>query len=214
MNIEIRSARVDDAPFLAWVMLAATRSHNKYGVWEHYVGGSEEDCLLFLELLARTEKPHLFHYSTFIVAEADGKKAGALCAYDPKVLGMRAFAKALPEVIQKLGWSDDYQKAALERYGSFFACTPDNAEGAWIVENVAVRPEYRKKGVINLLLQEVLNRGRKNGFKLAQIGVIIDNTPARRAYEKQGFKFDREKRDASFEKIYGSPGIARLLLNL
>jgi len=98
MNVEIRSATVDDAAFLAWVMLAATRSHNKYGAWEHYVGGTEEDCLAFLRLIATTQKPHLFHYSTFIVAEVDGQKAGALSGYDPKVLGMRSFAKAMPEV--------------------------------------------------------------------------------------------------------------------
>jgi GNAT superfamily N-acetyltransferase len=214
MNIDIRSAKFDDAPFLAWVMLTAARSHNKYGTWDHYVGGTEEDCLSFLRLIATTQKPHLFHYSTFIVAEVNGQKAGALSGYDPKVLGLRAYTQAVPEVIEKLGWTEDYQKAALERYMPFMTCFPDNAEGAWIVENVAVRPEYRKKGVINLLLQEVLNRGRKNGFKLAQIGAIIDNTPARRAYEKQGFKFDREKRHPSFEQVYGSPGIARLLLNL
>jgi Acetyltransferases len=214
MNIDIRSARADDAQFLAWVMLTAARSHNKYGAWEHYVGGTQQDCLSFLRLIATTQKPHLFHYSTFIVAEVNGQKAGALSGYDPKVLGMKAFAKMLPEVFQKLGWTEDYQKAALERNLPFMACTPDNAEGAWIVESVAVRPEYRKKGVIDMLLQEVLNRGRKDRFKLAQIGVIIDNNPARRAYEKQGFKLDREKRHPGFEEVYGSPGVARLLLNL
>jgi translation initiation factor 4G len=214
MNVEIRAARMDDAAFIAWVMLAATRSHNKYGAWEHYVGGTEEDCLSFLRLIATTQKHHLFHYSVFIVAEINGQKVGALSGYDPKVLGMRAFVKALPEALEKLGWSQDYQKAAMERYLPFMACTPDNAERAWIVESVAVLPEYRKQGIVNLLLKEILNQGRKNGFKLAQIGVIIDNKPARQAYEKQGFKFDREKRDADFEATYGSPGIARLLLPL
>src|SRR4030042_1240099 len=147
MNVEIRSATVDDVPFLAWVMLTAARSHNKYGVWEHYVGGTEEDCLAFLRLIATTQKSHLFHHSVFIVAEVNGKKAGALSGYDPKVLGTRTFAKVLPEVIQKLGWNQDYQKAALERYLPLMACTPDDAEGAWIVESVAVRPEYRKEGI-------------------------------------------------------------------
>jgi ribosomal protein S18 acetylase RimI-like enzyme len=214
MNVEIRSATVDDVPFLAWVMLAAVRSHNKYGAWEHYVGGTEEDCLAFLCLLATTQKPHLFHHPIFIVAEVNGQKVGALSGYDPKVLGMRAFVKALPEAIQKLGWSQDYQRVAMERNLPFMACFSDDADGAWIVESVAVLPEYRKQGIVNLLLQEILDRGRKNGFKLAQISVIIDNKPARGAYEKQGFKFDSEKRDVNFEKIYGSPGIARLLLNL
>jgi ribosomal protein S18 acetylase RimI-like enzyme len=214
MNIKIRSATVNDASFIAWVMLAAVRSHNKYGAWEHYVGGTEEDCLTFLRLLATTQGPHLFHYSTFIVAEINGQKVGALSGYDPKTQGMRAFVKAMPEVMEKLGWSKDFQKDAMERNLPFMACFPDNVDGAWVVENVAVLPEHRRQGIVDLMLKEILDRGRKNGFKLAQIGVIIDNKPARGAYEKHGFKFDSEKRNADFEKIYGSPGIARLFLAL
>lgn len=214
MNIDIRSARADDAPFLAWVMLTAARSHLQYGIWDHYVGGTEQDCLSFLSLIATTQKPHLFHYSTFIVAENDGQQMGALSGYDPKVLGMKAFMQTLPEVFQKLEWSADDQKAAVERYLPWMTCVPDDAEGAWIVESVAARPEHRRKGVVNRLLDEVLNRGRESGYKRAQIGVLINNTPARGAYEKSGFKFDSEKRDPSFEAIFATPGITKLLRDL
>jgi len=214
MNIDIRSARPDDAPFLAWVMLTAARSHLTYGIWDHYVGGTEQDCLSFLSLVATTQKPHLFHYSTFIVAAMNGQKVGALSGYDPEVLGMKAFMQVLPEVFQKVGWSRDEQKAAVERYLPWMTCMPDDAEGAWIVESVAALPEYRRQGVVSMLLDEVLERGRKSGCKRAQIGVLINNTPARRAYEKSGFKFDSEKQDPNFEAIFGTPGITRLLLDL
>ena len=214
MNIDIRPARADDAPFLAWVMLTASRSHLKYGVWEHYVGGTEQDCLSFLNLIATTQKPHLFHSSTFIVAEMNGQKVGALSGYDPKVLGMKGFVQALPEVFQKLDWAMDEQRAAVERYRPWMTCIPDDAEGAWIVESVAALPECRRQGVVSRLLDEVLNRGRRGGYKRAQIGVLINNTPARLAYEKSGFKFDSEKRNPSFEATFGTPGIVRLLLDL
>jgi ribosomal protein S18 acetylase RimI-like enzyme len=214
MNIDIRSARPDDAPFLAWVMLTATRSHLNHGVWEYYVGGTEQDCLSFLSLIATTQKPHLFHYSTFIVAEINRKKVGALSGYDPNVLGMKAFTQALPEVFQKLGWSKDEQKAAVERYLPWMTCIPDDAEGAWIVESVAVLPEYRRQGVVSKLLDEVLERGRKSGYTCAQIAVLINNTPGRRTYEKRGFKFHSEKRNPGFEAAFGSPGLAKLLLDL
>jgi hypothetical protein len=115
VNIDIRSARADDAPFLAWGMLAASRSHLKYGVWEHYAGGMEQDCLSFLNLIANTQKPHMFHSSTIIVAEMNGQKVGALSGYDPGVLGMKAFVQSPPEVFQKLNWTVDQQKAAAER---------------------------------------------------------------------------------------------------
>jgi ribosomal protein S18 acetylase RimI-like enzyme len=214
MNIDIRSARPEDAPFLAWVMLTASRSHLKYGVWEHYVGGTEQDCLSFLSLIANTQKPHLFHSSTFIVAEMNGQKVGALSGYDPKVLGMSAFVQSLPEAFQKLDWTMDQQKAATERYLPWMTCIPDNTEGAWIIESVAALPEYRRQGVVSMLLAEVLDRGRRSGFKRAQIGVLINNTPARLAYEKSGFKFDSEKRNPSFEVAFGTPGISKLLLDL
>jgi translation initiation factor 4G len=214
MNINIHPARPDDAPFVAWVMLAAGRSHLSYGVWDHYVGGTEQDCLSFLGLIATTAKPHLFHYSTFVVAEINGQRAGALSGYDPKVLGMKAFTQALPEAFQKFGWSRDEQKAAFERYLPWMICMPDDAEGAWIVESVAALPQYRRQGVVNTLLVDILERGRSSGYKRAQIGVLINNIPARRAYEKNGFKFDSEKRDQSFEATFGTPGITRLLLDL
>jgi ribosomal protein S18 acetylase RimI-like enzyme len=164
MNIDIRSARPDDAPFLAWVMLTASRSHLNYGIWEHYVGGTEQDCLSFLSLVATTQRPHLFHNSTFIVAEVNGQKVAALSGYDPRVLGMKVFIQALPEVFQKLEWSMDDQKAAAERYRPWMTCIPDDAEGAWIVESVAALPEYRRQGVVSMLLDEVLNRGRRSGY--------------------------------------------------
>jgi hypothetical protein len=46
-----------------------------------------------------------------------------------------------------------------------------------------------------------------SGCIRAQIGVLINNTPARRAYEKSGFKFDSEKRDPGFEATFSTPGI-------
>jgi ribosomal protein S18 acetylase RimI-like enzyme len=211
MNIDIRSARADDAPFLAWVMLAASRSHITYGVWEHYIGGTEQDCLSVLRLIATTQKPHLFHYSTFIVAEMNGQKVGALSGYDPKVLGMKSYVQAMPEVFQKIDWAMDEQRAAFERFRPWATCIPDDAEGAWVVESVATLPECRRQGVVSRLLDEVLTRGRRSGYKRAQIGVLINNTPARRAYEKSGFKFDSEKRNPMFEETFGTPGIARLL---
>jgi len=214
MNIDIRSANKDDVSFLAWVMLTAARSHLQYGVWDHYIGGTEHDCLSFLNLVAATHEAHLFHYSTFIVAEINGQQAGALSGYDPTIIGMQAFAQALPEVFQKAGWSSDEQKAAIERYLSWMTCIPDNTEGAWIVESVATHPEQRRKGVVNKLLDEILARGREGGYKRAQIGVLVNNTPARRAYEKSGFIFDSEKRDPTFEATFGTPGITKLLRDL
>jgi len=211
MNIDIRSAKPDDAPFLAWVMLTAARSHLAHGIWERYVGGTERDCLTFLESVACTEKLHLFHSSTFIVAEVNGRMAGGLSGYDPQKFGMKAFTQAVPEVHRKLGWTEEYQKEAIARYIPWTTCTPENIQGAWVVENVATVPEFRRQGIINVLLTEIIEIGHQKGFKKAQIGVMIGNTPARNAYEKSGFMFVDEKRNPDFMAAIGSPGITRLV---
>jgi len=68
--------------------------------------------------------------------------------------------------------------------------------------------------VVNRLLDEILTRSREGGYKRAQIGVLVNNTPARRAYEKSGFIFDSEKRAPTFEAVFGTPGITKLLRDL
>ena len=138
----------------------------------------------------------------------------ALSGYDPEESGMTSFIRSLPEVYSKFGWSMSDQNAAFERFSPFFSCVPDDAEGAWIVESVAVLPEYRKQGIVSRLLDEILDIGREKGHKLAQIGVLTGNTPAIRAYEKAGFHFVDEKRSSDFEAVYGSPGISRLIMDL
>jgi ribosomal protein S18 acetylase RimI-like enzyme len=212
MTILIREARSEDASFLAWVMLAATRSHLPYGLWEHFVGGSEEECLSFLRMISLTNTPHLFHHDTFLIAQEDGQSVAGLSCYDPTSLGMLAFVKALPEVFDKMGWSKSLRKAALVRIQPYLSCTPDDVPDTWIIESVAVVPEARRRGIISMLLHECIARGKAKGFKRAQISVFIGNHPARNAYGKCGFKFEDEKHSAEFEAAYGDRGIARLLL--
>ena len=60
MNIEIRPARPDDAEFLAWLILTAGRAHVTRGIWEVIIGGTEQDSLEFLRLLALTTTPTCF----------------------------------------------------------------------------------------------------------------------------------------------------------
>jgi ribosomal protein S18 acetylase RimI-like enzyme len=86
----------------------------------------------------------------------------------------------------------------------------EHEAGAWVVEHVATRPEFRRRGLVERLVHEMIDRGRERGATTADIGVLIGNDPAQRAYEKCGFAEVEEKRDAAFEAAYGSPG-ARLL---
>jgi translation initiation factor 4G len=212
MKISIRPARAEDAQFLAWLILTAGRAHIARGIWEVILGRTEQDSLEFLRLLAVTAAPHLFHYSCYLVAEADGHPAAGLGAYDPKKLGYTALQQAMPEVFEQLGHSGPGPEAT-RRAERILGCIPDDADGAWIIDSVATVPAYRRKGLVDRLLSAILEEGRRQGFRRAQINLYIGNRPAQRAYEKHGFQIVDEKRHPDFESAIGSPGMARMLRN-
>ena len=212
-KISIRTAKPEDASFLAQVILMAGRAHVKRGIWEVILGGREEECLAFLQLIAVTKIPHLFHYSCYLVAEVDGSPAGGLGGYDPRYLGYQALRKAILEVVQKSGQSRIGPEAE-KRSARISGCIPDAIEGVWVIDSVATFPELRRQGIASMLLEEILEKGRKLRFRRAQINMYIGNTPAQRVYEKLGFRVVEEKRDPTFESEIGSPGMLSLICNL
>jgi ribosomal protein S18 acetylase RimI-like enzyme len=77
---------------------------------------------------------------------------------------------------------------------------------SWGVENVAVLPEHRRMGLADRLFEHVLEEGRSRGFSRAQIFCLIGNDAAQRAWERNGFRLQSERRDAAFEAQFGCPG--------
>ena len=213
MNIKIRPAQAEDADFLSWLILTAGRAHVKKGIWEVILEFPEKQCLHFLKLLSVTRIPHLFHYSCYLLADVDGFPVSGLGAYDPAVYGNPALWQALPEVFQKIGAStlDSSVNGSPPR---ILNCTPDPLEDTWVIDSVAAVHEFRRKGIVSKLLDEILAKGRQQGFKRAQINIYIGNIPAQRLYEKHGFKIIDEIRDSYFQVQIGSPGMARMLRDL
>lgn len=213
MTINIRPARPDDAIFLAWTILTSGRAHVQRGIWEVILGGTEKACLAFLQRLVVTKTPHLFHFSRFLIAEADGRPVAGLGGYDPKSMGYPALRKAINEVVRQVGQSEPDPEAT-KRSQKILVCIPEDVEGAWVVDSVATVPEFRRQGITGELLEKMLEKGRRQGFHRAQINIYIGNIPAQRLYEKHGFQIMDEKRHPDFEKEIGSPGMARLLRDL
>jgi [ribosomal protein S18]-alanine N-acetyltransferase len=56
------------------------------------------------------------------------------------------------------------------------------------INNVAVRPEYRKRGLGACLLTRVLENARNLGVSIAYLEVRASNLVARALYEKSGFR--------------------------
>ena len=163
MDLRIRNANRNDAEFVAWLILTAGRSHVKRGIWDVILNQTEEGCLRFLELLATTDTSHLFHYSCFLVAEADEGPVSGLSAYDSDTQGYPRLFEALPEVHRKLGKLPTKETAA-GKPPRITTCIPPPVEGAWVIESVATLPAFRRKGIVDKLLDHVLDLGRERGI--------------------------------------------------
>ena len=57
-DVRIVDATREHIPFVAWVVMASNRSHLPKGMWDLNIGGSEEEVLRYLEVLADTEQVH------------------------------------------------------------------------------------------------------------------------------------------------------------
>jgi len=214
MPIETRPASADDALFIAWVMQEAARSHLEKGIWDLAFPGEDEQRLEILAKIATTERIHFGHFSCFRVLEVDGEPASALAAYETSEHGIEQLTLGMAEAFSQLGWAQEEMLAVGDRTASFGATRYPNPEGLWIIEWVATRPEFRGRALIRRLLLEILELGRERGFTRAQIGYLLGNIRAKSAYEGVGFKWVDEHCHPDFERDYGSPGIARMQLDL
>ena len=213
VDFRIRNATEKDSAFLAWLILTAGRAHVRRGIWEVVLNQSEDDCLKFMELLAVTGGPHLFHHSCYLLAETGEGPASGLGGYDPDTQGYTKLMEALPEVFEKLGNSPTKELATGEP-PKITASIPPSISGAWVIDSVATVPSFRRRGIVDKLLENILERGRRKGYRQAQISIYIGNIPAQQAYEKHGFKLLDEWPDPYFQKEIGSPGMARLICDL
>jgi translation initiation factor 4G len=210
-GVQIVPATREHIPFVAWVVNTANRSHLPLGMWDFMIGGDEAAVLQYLEVMADTDALHWGHHSLFLVAEVDGVPAAGLCGFFEQELGVESVLAGAAEANEKAGRTPNEIAAGWERAKAITGITTLTHEpGAWVVEHVATKPEFRRRGLLERLMSEMLERGRERGATTADIGVLIGNDPAQLAYEKCGFELVEEVRDAAFEAAYGSAG-ARML---
>ncbi len=211
-GLQIVEAQPKHAPFIAWVILTAFRSHLEKGFWDFMRPGTDEEILRYLEALTTSKAPHWTHLPLFIVAEVDGEPAAALSGYFDEEHGGMKLREGMAEADAKTGPAPDPE--AIGRALTILNVAPEHVPGAWIVESVATRPGFRRRGLVDTLMQEIMERGRKRGATVSDIGVFIGNDSAQRAYEKAGYEVVDEKRHPEFEAVYKTPGVRTLRRSL
>ncbi len=214
MAVHIRPANSGDAEFLAAVMLSASRSNLARGLWDLIIGSDEAGCLDFLRRLAIAEPRSLYHYDSFLIAEVDGEHAAALCGFETRNAWEIA-GQAIAKVQHDLGWTEAERAASYQRVAPIWTeCMPPDIGADFAIENVATVQQFRRRGLVIALINDVLGSAIKRGCRLAQITTFIDNAAAQSAYEKSGFQVLDEKRCSEVQEILGVPGFVRLTCEL
>jgi ribosomal protein S18 acetylase RimI-like enzyme len=214
MTTTVRRASRDDAGFLAWVMLSASRAHLSRGVWDLLIGSDDAGCLEYLRRLAVAEPRSLCHYESFWVAEVDGRLGAALSGFDMRADGWTIIGEAMSSVQHDLGWTDADVAASQKRLAPVWACFLPDVGADWGIENVATLPERRGRGLASTLMDHVLREGRERGFRRAQITTLVGNDAAQTVYRRSGFRFLDEKRCRELLSVLDASGFVRLIREL
>lgn len=83
--------------------------------------------------------------------------------------------------------------------------TPPKPDGAYLVSELHVLPEFRGRGIGAAILKHAEEDARKRGTTLMALSTLTTN-PARRLYERFGFTVEDEAVDPEFERITGAAG--------
>lgn len=212
MNTTIRPATPDDAAFLGWASVIASRSQLKRGWFEIVLQRDDAFCFEFAKYLTVAKAVSWWHWSLFLVAEVDGAVAAAMCGFGDESVYRNSFA-AMAEAGDKMGIGKEEQAQFWPR-GAFIVSPATGEDGAWTIENVATKPEFRGRGIAQQLMAAELDEARAAGFKRAQISFFMGNAAAERAYSKSGFVFAEEKTAPDFEAALGIPGVRRFARDL
>ena len=164
-ELKIRKATINDAPLIAKVVAMAI---GEVGT-RHYCGDDHQPVL---EEIARLENSQ-YSYRNAIIAEFDGKPAGAAVAYDGSDL------YALRDVTLK---------HIFNRTGKTHNIEDETDASEIYLDSIAVMPEYRGGGIGKKLLQALKEIAFKEYGKPLGLLVDFENPAAERLYKSVGFE--------------------------
>lgn len=200
MSIQIRNAKVEDAPFLAEMILQSSRGGKKGGLFDLLFTDSDDATILEkLQELATTESISHCHYKNFLIAELDGKSVGTLCSYEPRISNKDTFIKALDEI----GCTKDVEKTL----DVFYSCSFEQNRSTLMFDFMEEIEGCVDVGVLKALMQKSLLSARLKGYRVAQTIIEIGSLEAELFYKKLGFEKTKEIECESYKEVFGRPGL-------
>jgi ribosomal protein S18 acetylase RimI-like enzyme len=192
-TLTIRKATIADIPFLARIEYEASLPPLDSCFWEDILQGTGTSVLDFIETQLSVDAANWGAVSDFTILEDGGKPVAAAAGYIPNAEDYCPLRlSCLAKIAQELHWSPETATEFGDRYDRFWGgdCRPFflTPQAPWIIENVAVLPEARGRGLGKVLLKELLAEGRAQQHSHAGIMVINGNDVARHIYESIGFE--------------------------
>ena len=169
----LRDATLDDAPFIARVVLAgidmldidAVLPDEQRAIFEHLI----EICCM---------DDTLYSYCNTRIAEVDGKPVGALVAYYGACYA-KMREKTFGLVQQTSGM--DLSRNAME-----------TGPGEFYLDSMAILSDYRGVGIGKMLMRDRVDFALNNGFQKVTLLVDKDKPRLQQYYESEGFAFGGE----------------------
>ena len=205
MSIKIRKATVEDAEFLAQMMLQSSRAGKKIGLFDLiFETNDDKEILKSLEALSQTTAKNHCHYNNFLIAESDGKSVGTLCSYEPRIATKQTFIDALKEV----GCSDNIS----ETLEVLYTCDFELNNRTLMFDFMEELEGFIDVGVLKTLMQKSLLTARLKGYRIAQSIVEIGSLETLLFYKKLGFKEVQEKECELYKEKFGRNGLVLLAI--
>ena len=128
-----------------------------------------------ITLIAASEET-IYSYENTLVAEIDGKVAGAMCAYDGA-----DYQRLKQPIVDALGSDCGFAKIKETEAGEFY------------LDSVGVLPEYRGRGIASRIIEAQCERAASLGHKVAGLIVDIDKPQVEALYSRLGFTYLDDK---------------------
>lgn len=204
MSIKIRKATVEDAPFLAQMILQSSRAGKQDSLFDLVFSTHDDKVVLgCIEKLTQTAAKNRCHFSNFLIADVDGKSVGTLCNYEPRISTNQTFLDALNEI--------DCE-TSLDVLDVVNECAFDLNTRTLMFDFMEEIQDFKDVGILKALMQKSLLTARLKGYRIAQTIVEIGSLEALLYYKKLGFKELQEKECDLYREKFGRTGLVLLAI--
>ena len=210
LTITVRSAVKEDAKPVAELIYLAALANARVCPLDVVFNRGREQVLEKVAWMFQNIEDNFNHHLRCLVAEIDGRVASSLFLNTAHNDSFKVWRSAF----RGMGYGDLEMLSMGWRIRSYFRVKPSFRSDSLIIDNVATFPDFRRSGAVHSLFERARALAGEKGFPRMELECQVGNTPARKAYEKEGFVVAEVKTHPSWERIFGTPGVMAMRLDL